>query len=136
MDGGGMMIRLIDVVLILLFGFISISEVSDKADIHLPTSKRTPIQSPAQEEIVVVGITQQGLFILKHGRIQLESTEELEQYLTQLQTRATAAGGTFRVRVRPHKDTPIRYTMQVASICDKLHIPKGIDVKKIEEKQG
>lgn len=133
MVGGGMMIRLIDVVLILLFGFISISEVSDQADIQLPTSKLTPNKAPAEEEIVVVGITKQGQYILKHGRIKLDSTEKLEQYLQQMQAKASDAGGSFRVRIRPHKETAIRYTMQVAAICDRLNIAKGIDVKKVDE---
>ncbi len=133
MDGGGMMIRLIDVVLILLFGFISISEVSDRSDIPLPTSKLAPVQPPAQEEIIIVGITEKGEYRLRNGRLLLDSTRKLDIYLTRLAEKAKAAGGNFRVRVRPHKDTPIRYTMRVAAICDKLHIPKGIDVRKIDE---
>lgn len=133
MVGGGMMIRLIDVVLILLFGFISISEVSDKTDIHLPTSKLTPIQPPAQEEVVIVGITLDGRYRLRSGRLYLDTTQQLQQYLFQLTEKAASLGSNFRVRVRPHRDTPIRYTMQVAAICDKLHIPKGIDVKKVDK---
>lgn len=133
MVGGGMMIRLIDVVLILLFGFISISEVSEHSDILLPTSKLTPIQPPAQEEVIIVGITETGEYSLRNGRLHLDSTRKLNRYLTHLAEKAAAAGGNFRVRLRPHKSTPIRYTMRVAAICDKLHIPKGIDVKKIDE---
>jgi hypothetical protein len=37
----------------------------------------------------------------------------------------------LRVRIRSNFNTPIKYTMAAADICDALDIPKGIDVRRI-----
>ena len=60
MSKGGNILRLIDIVLILLFGFISISEVSQRSRIRLAESTETPQSPPDKEEIIVVGISPEG----------------------------------------------------------------------------
>ena len=56
MGQGSMLLRLIDVVLILLFGFIAISEITFQSKVDLPKSNETPPSYPDKEEIIFIGI--------------------------------------------------------------------------------
>ncbi len=134
MSKRSMMLRLIDVVLILLFGFISISEVSDKSEVVLPTSSMTPVTPPDREELLVVAISESGDYLVEHEQRRLETPKALYNYLLQMRNEARTRGSAVRVRVRPHKSTPIKYTMAVAAICDNLSVPKGLDVRRIRNR--
>lgn len=132
MKKGGMLIRLIDVVLILLFGFISISEISEKTLIELPASTEIPPSLPDKEEIVIVGVAMNGIYLLENETVHISAPQDLLSYLQAEKATALASGTNLRVRVRPHRDTPIKYTMRVAAICDQLNIAKGMDVRRVQ----
>ncbi len=134
MSKRSMMLRLIDVVLILLFGFISISEVSDKSEVVLPTSSMTPVTPPDREELLIVAIAENGDYLVEHEQKRLPSQRDLYAYLLRARNEAQSRGAAVRVRVRPHKSTPIKYTMAVAAICDNLRVPKGLDVRRIRNR--
>lgn len=131
MGTGSTLIRLIDVVFILLFGFISISEISHKSKIVLPKSSETPPSNPDKEQVVFVGIEHDGAYLVEDESKLIADPEGLLRYLENRVDRANRDGKNFRVRIRSNWDTPIKYTMAAADICDHLHIPKGIDVHRI-----
>ncbi len=130
MSRGGMMIRLIDVVFILLFGFIAISEVTDRSKIELPKSENTPKTPPDREKLLIVGVADDGSYLVDNEMVRLTSPKELYNYLATKKEKAGGDAAGLLVRVRPNWNTPIKYTMLVASICDKLNIVKGMDVKR------
>ena len=130
MSGGGALIRLIDVVFILLFGFISISEVSDKSKIELPKSVETPPSNPDKEKVLFLGINPEGKYLVENETQVIPDATGLFYYLQNKATQAKQAGDELRVRIRSNWDTPIKFTMAAADICDNLNIPKGIDVRK------
>ena len=131
MGYGATLIRLIDVVFILLFGFISISEVNQKSKIVLPESTETPASSPDREKVLFVGITADGRYLLEDETLAASSPKELFAYLQNKVADTIKLGPDLRVRIRSNWNTPIKYTMAAADICDQLNIQKGIDVRKI-----
>ena len=128
MTGGGIIVRLIDVVLILLFGFISISEISRKSKIELPKSTQTPPSHLDMESILIIGITEDGSYLVDNESRKLSDFEELKTYIIENNQKAIINNAKTRVRIRSNYNAPIRYTVMLARFCDELNIVKGIDV--------
>jgi biopolymer transport protein ExbD len=131
MGTGGTLIRLIDVVFILLFGFISISEISQKSKIELPKSSETPPSNPDKDDVIFLGIDASGTYLVDGEALRLAGADDLLHYLQARIQDANNRAELFRVRIRSNWDTPVKYTMAAADICDHLNIPKGIDVRKV-----
>jgi len=125
---GGIIVRLIDVVLILLFGFISISEVNRKSKIELPKSLHTPASYPDMESILIIGITNQGTYFVENESREIADFEDLKNYIIENNKRDLANETKTRVRIRSNWDAPIRFTIELANFCDEFEIAKGIDV--------
>lgn len=128
MNQGGIVIRLIDVVLILLFGFISISEISSKSIIKLPKSSQTQYSLPDKENLLIVGITPKGQFLVEDESHMLSDFLSLKNYILKTNDKNRENNIETRVRIRSNWNTPIKYTIAVANLCDDLKIPKGMDV--------
>ncbi len=128
---GGSMIRLIDIVFILLFGFISISEISHKSKIELPRSAETPASNPDREHVFFLGIDSQGNYLVEDEARVVRGAPALLSYLGARASEARAQGESLRVRIRSNWNAPIKFTMAAADICDHLQIAKGIDVRRV-----
>jgi biopolymer transport protein ExbD len=136
MSNGGNMLRLIDIVLILLFGFISISEVSHRSKIQLAKSTETPPTPPDNETIIVVGVSPKGAYLVDNESLLLSTAQELRDYLMYEKLKAAETNTRLKVRVRPNWNTPIEHAMAVAAICDQLQLPKGLDVRRAKKQGG
>jgi len=130
MGSGATLIRLIDVVFILLFGFISISEISERSKIKLPESAETPPSNPDKEKVFFLGIEPGGQYLVENETKIIENPEALYFYLKDKADEVKKANGELRVRIRSNWDAPIKLTMAAADICDNLNIAKGIDVRR------
>ena len=128
MNQGGIVIRLIDVVLILLFGFISISEISSKSLIDLPKSSQTNYSLPDKENLLIIGITPDGQYLIENENEIISSFISLRFYIENKNEENIQNKIETRVRIRSNWDTPIKHTIALANLCDHLRIPKGIDV--------
>lgn len=127
---GGIVIRLIDVVLILLFGFIAVSEVSQKTTISLPESTQVPLSNPDKEEILIIGINQIGEYLVDEESRKISDFQDLEDYIRKEQLAYQEFEAEIRIRIRSDRDAPAKYTMNLANLCDRLDIPKSIDVQR------
>ncbi len=127
-SGNATVIRLIDVVLILLFGFISISEISSKSVLELPKSTQMAYVYPDKEDLLIVGITSDGKFLVEDESKMISDFTMLRNYVESKQAENLKNKIETRVRIRSNWNTPIKYTLAVANLCDQLHIPKGVDV--------
>jgi biopolymer transport protein ExbD len=123
-------IRLIDVVLNLLFGFISISEINRLSQIELPESSQLPLTNPDKEQILIIGITQTGQYLLEDETKIVDNTTDLRNFIFQRQQKLSTAKIRIRVRIRSDREAPSLYTFQLANICDELNIVKSIDVER------
>ncbi|MDZ7332272.1 MAG: biopolymer transporter ExbD [candidate division KSB1 bacterium] len=127
-SGNATVIRLIDVVLILLFGFISISEISSRSVLELPKSTQMAYVYPDKEELLIIGITKEGKFLVEDESKVITDFGTLREYVETKRLENIKNKIDTRVRIRSNWNTPIKYTLALANLCDQLGIPKGVDV--------
>ena len=125
MRRSGFIVRFVDVVLILLFGFISISSVR-VTEVDLPSSTETPAGAPEREEVYYVAIREDGTFLVEEETVELRGGRALLDHLTALVERT---GDTpLKVRIRASGRAPVFFLMEASRICDQLGVPKAFEV--------
>ncbi|RMF62153.1 MAG: biopolymer transporter ExbD [Calditrichaeota bacterium] len=129
-NGGGSIIRLIDVVMILLFGFIAISEIDTRSKIQLAKSTTVPITRPDREVVEYIGVLPDGRYLVEHETQQIDELEVLQLYLQNKLRAYQQASTRLKVRIRTNYDAPVKYAFRVVNICQNLGIPVGLDVVK------
>ncbi|MFQ5627297.1 MAG: ExbD/TolR family protein [bacterium] len=130
---GSMMIRMIDVVFILLFGFIAVSQISQAEAIEPPESDEALMTAPEGPHILVIGVKASDRFSVENGEKVFATVHSLRSYIEQAARQAIDAEEEFRVRIRANWDAPIESCMKVAKLCRDLGYAKGIDVLKVQE---
>ena len=123
-------VRLIDIVFILLFGFVAVSQVSSVKTIEPPKSTEVPDAVPEGARIITVGVAKDGTYAIDTGEVALQTLEDLQSFLTEAKD-GQPEGEQLGVRIRAHWESPLEYTMAVAKICKNLGLPKGLDVVKV-----
>lgn len=131
MGKGTLMLRMIDIVFILLFGFIAVSQISSAKAIDPPKSKEAAEAAPDGARIVIVGVQQDGTYPIDDGSVTFRELSELREYLTVAAYEAKSADQRLGVRIRAHWQSPIEHSLAVARLCKELGIPKGLDVVKV-----
>ena len=126
------MIRMIDVVFILLFGFIAVSQISQAEAIEPPESDEALMSAPEGPSILVIGVKAANRFSVENGAEIFTNTRSLKNYIEQAAGKARGAEKEFRVRIRANWDVPIESCMKVARLCRDLAYAKGIDVLKVQ----
>jgi biopolymer transport protein ExbD len=129
MKKGKYLLRFVDVVLILLFGFIVISDIDEDSQIVLPSSYEAEITKPSNEIVLFIGVTTNGDYIDEREKILLNSESALRDYIRSHKNRF---GDVAKVRIRANYDTQSLYAMRVAQICDELDIKKSLDVRIVK----
>ena len=129
MSGGGLLVRLIDICMILLFGFICCSELAQQSKIVLPTTVELPPANPNAEVIEFVSVLPNGEYLINNEKYHTSDPQVLEEYLLRRKNELALSRYQMRVRVRPNHDTPIRFVMKAAEICDRLEVVKSVDVR-------
>lgn len=126
MKRSGLLIRFVDVVLILLFGFIAISEIKLHNDIDLARSTETERPPIDKREVVFIGVTKTGAYSIEAQ----EATARLEDVTRYLETKrgSPADSAVFKVRVFPDSSARTKAIKAVLRVCDGLNIPKEVAV--------
>lgn len=134
MSKGGIVVRLIDIVLNLLFGFMCISTMERKSPVKLPQSD-APVQSQVQkEELLVISIDQQEQFLIEAENLVLPNFEAVKSLILTRNESFKRLDRTMKVRIRCFWNLPIRYTMRIANFCRDENIPVGMDVESISSR--
>ncbi|MFO7653005.1 MAG: biopolymer transporter ExbD [Candidatus Krumholzibacteriia bacterium] len=131
----GMIIRLVDVVLIVLFGFLMISKIQQQVDIPLPHSKGVNRPVQLDEEVLDV-------YVRRDGRIQVgwldsgyqvvmplrnEDEELARRRYEDLKALVAEANPDGRpVAIKAEYDAPTQYTVDMLDVCKDLNMPKSI----------
>ena len=135
--GGGLLIRLIDVVLILLFGFISISQVEKRSKVNLPVSTETRVSKPDTENLIEIAVYEyepnQYGYLVENETVLKKNEAELGSYIIQKQTKFK---GKVRVKIYSESTAPIRYAMAIADFCERRRLAKSLVVKSLKTKSG
>jgi biopolymer transport protein ExbD len=126
MNKSGFVVRFVDVVLILLFGFISISSVQ-VTEIDVPISTETPASTPEVEDVLFVGIRADGTYLVDDERVEILGARALLRFIASEIRRVEDRS--VKVRIRASYDTPMRFLVDAARVCDELGIPKAIEVR-------
>ncbi len=129
MSGSGMIVRYIDIVMILLFGFICSAELSQTSHIELARTVELPPSNPDPEVVIFVGILPDGYYLIDNEKYRTADPAVLEQYLQQTRISLEKSRYKIRVRLRANHDTPIRFLMKAAEVCDRLEVLKTFDVR-------
>lgn len=127
--GAGMIVRMIDIVMILLFGFICTAELSSQSKIELPVTVELPLTNPDAEIVEYVAVLKDGSFLWGDEKQGTADPAVLEGYLSAKKSELTRSRYKMRVRIRANQDTPVRFVMQVATICDRIDVLKTVDVR-------
>ncbi|HEX9972112.1 MAG TPA: biopolymer transporter ExbD [bacterium] len=136
MSKGGIIIRLIDIVLILLFGFLIVSEVNRKSPVKLPHSDVKVKREIDEEELLIIGIrADKSLYLEGENRV-IQSLTELYNLILVRNQSFASLNRKFRVRIRSEWNLPIKYTMQIANFCRENNIPVGMDIHKVSYKSS
>ncbi|MFQ5627951.1 MAG: hypothetical protein ACE5I1_04255 [bacterium] len=135
---GNLMIRLIDVVFILLFGFISISEIGPLHSIEPPkaTQDYAARGKNNRQKILFLGVDRNGRVILEFPGLKTKNFEriaEAKTYLLQRRELFTIDNAKVQATICSNWNAPIMYAMQIADICDILDLKKSLIVRKIEK---
>lgn len=127
-----MIIRLIDIVLIVLFGFITISDIDIKGALSLPSKKAKAAQSPQKKQkvFIEVEIDENDTFYvgqLGQQKITASGIRRLEVALVNLRGRIQQTEGSdIAVIIKPREMSPIQSTVDVLDLCGRHKIPKNI----------
>lgn len=130
MTRGGIIIRLIDVAMIILFGFIAISDLKVRAQIKLPSEEQDPVpESSKQPDLIHIEIGLVQNFVVRRGTTVLHETNalsELEDFLVDTLRRYQAEDREMVVLIEPHEDSKIQATVSVLDLCERHDIPKNL----------
>lgn len=131
MTKGGLIIRLIDVAMIILFGFIAISDLKVRAQIKLPAPQEEPQPQPLRDPILLsVRIAADGFVNIYESENLLMTTDafpEVENFLRKRFERIRSQDDEMIVLIEPHGDSPIQQTVDVLDICERHQIPKSLN---------
>ena len=78
-----LMIRMIDIVFILLFAFIAVSQIGSSSAIDPPKSAEAMESAPDDAHTIIIGVTKDGTYPVDSGNMVLTNIYELRRYLTQ-----------------------------------------------------
>lgn len=136
MTKGGIIIRLIDVAMIILFGFIAISDIKVRAQIKLPAQDaEQDLQEQKKPELILVKIDLLNGYVVENGEQVIAVTTDLDQLenrLLELSRQHKAAGSEMVVLVEPDEDSMIQHTVNVLDICERHNIAKNINYQSLQ----
>lgn len=139
MKQGGTIIRLVDVAMIILFGFIVISRLK-LIEIEMPSTVKAP-QKKSEKHIIKIIIFRdvnnfKDRFILyeengtKIG--DFEKIVDLEPVLIQKNLLDQKKNVQLVVLIEPDEDSIIQHTVDILDLCKKYNIAKNINYESLE----
>jgi len=135
MTSGGLIIRLIDVVLIILLGFLNISDFILKAQIKLDSGNTQETRADYKSRIFFVRVLPDASFDVEEYGTETRllfsnedgtSLVELEKLLIKAQTESEEKNTEMIVVISSDGETKIQYTIDVLDLCEKNKIPRSI----------
>lgn len=124
------MLRLIDIVLILLFGFISISHFDRGMEVELPVAGHLPRLQAEFEGLALVGLDASGAYVCGQERLVVESGEDLRAWLM-----GERDAGAVQVRLRAHRGRPSAEVARLQRICTELELGLTLEVVRRPEEE-
>ncbi len=124
------MIRLIDVALIILLGFIAISRLkTEYVDLPAPGDSDPPTYKLHTADIHVY----RTLYVLvdKGRKKRIKNLKTLERELVRSRQRYRRQGAKLVMNIQPHKSSIMQNLINVLDICQRNHIEKNLAYDRI-----
>lgn len=130
----GFLIRFIDIGLLVLFGFLMISDIEASSRVELAGAGEPAdeMREPESERsIVVVEVDADGSFLIGPGGpgrdvVRVADPEALAEALRALAAEHESAGRRTLVLIEPHPASEVQRTVDVMDICDRLGLDKSL----------
>lgn len=137
MNKGGIIIRLIDVAMIILFGFIAISDIKVQAQIKLPSKDEDPQEQKKEDTepaliYVKIGMTDQVEVTDDQTMSEFMPISALEPFLVELKKDFDDQRVQMVVLLEPDEDSIMQHTIDVLDICERHGIPKNINYESLQ----
>ena len=126
-----MIIRLIDIVLLVLFGFISVSNLDDQTKVELPRSEEIPRAELETKDRVTISVDVMGEYYLQ-GSFKPSSLDEVAQYLDD--EKETWGSREMRILIRSDSGTPMASIKALVKLCSERGMDASFVVIKVEKR--
>ena len=128
-----MIIRLIDVVLITLLGFLGITDFEVKSQIKLPSAADSG-QQEIKQQFIFLDIKDNQQFDVVDGQNtkEIEGLNELEDFLVKLNNHYIQNYKQMIVVIEPGLETVVQTTVDVMDICEKHNILKNLSYSQVD----
>lgn len=135
----GYLLRFIDLGLIILFGFLMISDITVISQITLP-GKSDEVSEPATENNqVFLGVEIQGdgmyrvldLTDRSPLHVNITSPDELQFILRTLNDQHNTSGQVMHLLIEPAPASHMQKLVDVLDVCERLNIPKNINTEAV-----
>ncbi len=135
----GYLLRFIDLGLIILFGFLMISDITVISQVTLPGKSDEPADPNQDDDQVHLGVSigADGKYevINLTDRTQLHggisSSEELQFVLQTLDNQHTAREQVLNILIEPTPSSPMQKLVDVLDVCERLGIQKNINTEAV-----
>jgi len=129
------LIRFIDVGLIILFGFIMISDINIRSQIPLPSGDEYS-EVEVIRTLIIISVKEDGTFSITEAETEIghgvqSSVDELEKALSTLQSEKKADGIEIVAIISPDEGAVMQSLVDVLDVCDKLGIAKNINIPEL-----
>ena len=138
MQRKGYLIRFIDIGLIILFGFLMISDLTIISQIELPGKSDEQQETPPENRILLgLTINSEGGFSIKNMDDEkvlytdIMAFEELEFILTTLSGQHKQDGNTLSIYIEPMAEAPMQSLVDVLDVCERLNLSKNINTEAV-----
>ncbi len=138
MQQRGILIRLIDVGLIILLGFVWISDITIRAQIKLPSPTPDRKEDEPKQLIVYYLVLHRNerVSVLDPDRNPTDwkylTKRRLEKEIVFLRNRLKEQGKQLVLLIDPEPETPMQALVDLLDICQRNHILKNIANKALE----
>ena len=137
MGNSSFIIRFIDIGLIILFGFLIISDITVRSELDLSTSDQNNEKpEPSEQQLLLISLTNDGNYGITDVRsssiIKISQTlEELEIFLESAQTSAKDQNISLVALIEFEEEIIMQQVIDVLDICDRLKIPKNLNLESM-----
>ncbi|MFK7848511.1 MAG: hypothetical protein AB8G77_24695 [Rhodothermales bacterium] len=135
----GYLLRFIDLGLIILFGFLMISDITVISQVTLPGKSDENVDSSTDESQIYMGVLIQNdgqyevvdLADRTQLHVGIKSSEELQFVLKTLDEQQRAAGKTLNLLIEPAPASHMQKLVDVLDVCERLSIQKNINTEAV-----
>jgi biopolymer transport protein ExbD len=129
MGKGSMIIRLIDIALTVLFGFIAVSDVEQKTQVKLPRDV-TGVPQETKLNTVSILVLDGPRYTVMVGAQEIMSDMDLarvEEVLIKINQQFLDRNEGVIFLIQPDPNSPIQLTVNILDVCERNHFTKNIN---------